>query len=119
MSDLVRPPIGKLTRVPLREVWKHEAHDFTRWLEQNLDVLNDHLDVPMVSADREKSTGSFSVDLLAEDESGRTVVIANQLERTNHDHFGKLITYSPLLTPKSRSGSPQEPRPSVSRPSHS
>lgn len=93
MSDLARPPIGKLTRVPLREVWKHEALDFTRWLEQNLDVLNDHLDVPVVSADREQSTGSFSVDLLAEDESGRTVVIENQLERTNHDHFGKLITY--------------------------
>ena len=33
--------IGKLTRVPLREVWKHEALDFTRWLEQNLDVIND------------------------------------------------------------------------------
>ena len=85
--------IGKLTRVPLREVWRHEALDFTRWLELNLDVLNDHLDVPLVSADREQSTGSFSVDLLAEDETGRTVVIENQLERTDHDHLGKLITY--------------------------
>ena len=86
-------PIGKITRVPLRDVWKHEALDFTRWLEENLDVINDHLEVPLVSADREQSTGSFSVDLLAEDESGRTVVIENQLERTDHDHLGKLITY--------------------------
>ena len=85
--------IGKLTRVSLREVWKHEALDFTRWLEENLDVVNDHLDVPLVSAEREQSTGSFSVDLLAEDEAGRTVVIENQLERTDHDHLGKLITY--------------------------
>jgi len=54
---------------------------------------SDHLDVPLVSADREQSTGSFSVDLLAEDEAGRTVVIENQLERTDHDHLGKLITY--------------------------
>jgi hypothetical protein len=86
-------PIGKITRVPLRDVWKHEAIDFTRWLEENLDVVSDHLDVPLVSAEREQSTGSFSVDLLAEDEAGRTVVIENQLERTDHDHLGKLITY--------------------------
>ena len=31
--------IGKLERVPLREVWKHEALDFTKWLEGNIDVL--------------------------------------------------------------------------------
>ena len=74
------PPIEKLSRVPLRQMWRHEALDFTRWLEENLDVLNDHLDVPLVSADRERSTGSFNVDLLGEDESGRTVVIENQLE---------------------------------------
>ena len=23
--------IGKISRVPLREVWKHEAHNFTQW----------------------------------------------------------------------------------------
>ena len=33
--------IGKLTRVPLREVWKHEAHDFTVGLEENIDALNE------------------------------------------------------------------------------
>jgi hypothetical protein len=35
--------IGKLERVPLREVWKHEAQDFTQWLQQNIDVLNSAL----------------------------------------------------------------------------
>ena len=33
--------IGKLERVPLREVWKHEAYDFTTWLESNVDVVNE------------------------------------------------------------------------------
>jgi hypothetical protein len=37
--------IGKIQRVPLREVWKHEALDFTKWLEDNIDVLNDVLDL--------------------------------------------------------------------------
>ena len=85
--------VGRLTRVPLREVWPHEALDFTTWLQENLDVLNEHLDVQLVSAEREKSTGNFNVDLLAEDQDGQTVVIENQLGRTDHDHLGKVLTY--------------------------
>ena len=27
-----KTPIGKLERVPLRQVWDHEAYDFTQWL---------------------------------------------------------------------------------------
>jgi hypothetical protein len=27
--------IGRLQRVALREVWKHEAADFTQWLQNN------------------------------------------------------------------------------------
>jgi hypothetical protein len=85
--------IERLTRVPLREVWKHEAYDFSSWLAENLDVLNEHLEVPLVSADTEQAAGAFSVDLLAEDEGGKSVIIENQLERSNHDHLGKVITY--------------------------
>lgn len=85
--------IGRLSRVPLRSVWAHEAHDFTIWLENNLDVLNEHLDFRLVSAVREQASTNFRVDLLAEDDQGRTVAIENQLERTDHDHLGKLITY--------------------------
>ena len=85
--------IGKLQRVALREVWKHEAHDFTQWLQENIDVLNDALELTLVNVDREQDTGSFSIDLVAEDEGGGTVIIENQLEKSNHDHLGKLITY--------------------------
>lgn len=33
--------LGKLEQVPLREVWKHEASDFTQWLAMpdNIDLL--------------------------------------------------------------------------------
>lgn len=85
--------IGKIDRVPLRDVWKHEAIDFTRWLEENIEVLNDILDLNLTTAEREKDAGDFSVDLVAEDDKGNPVVIENQLERSNHDHLGKLITY--------------------------
>src|SRR5256885_16522047 len=85
--------ISKIRRVPLREVWAHEAYDFTAWLAENLDVLNDAVDLNLADASREQAAGNFSVDLLAEDEVGNRVVIENQLEKSNHDHLGKVITY--------------------------
>jgi len=85
--------VGRLVRVPLREVWAHEAHDFTRWLQDNIDVLNGALGLDLVNIEREQSAGAFNVDLVAEDSSGSKVIIENQLERSDHDHLGKLITY--------------------------
>ena len=35
--------IGRLKRVDLRELWRHEAHDFTTWLSENLDLLGETL----------------------------------------------------------------------------
>ncbi|MCP9928587.1 DUF4268 domain-containing protein [Cyanobium sp. CH-040] len=108
---MIHASIGKLQRVPLREVWKHEAYDFTQWLQENIDILNDSLDLNLVTADREQAAGSFSIDLVAEDEDGTTYVIENQLEKSNHDHLGKLITY---LTARSARGGiwiVSEPRP--------
>jgi hypothetical protein len=85
--------IAKLERLPLREVWKHEARDFTQWLEENFDVLNSSLNLNLVSVDREQPAGAFSVDLVGQDDGGGTVIIENQLEKSDHDHLGKLITY--------------------------
>ncbi len=36
--------VGCLDKVDLREVWEHEATNFTAWLSNNLDVLSDHID---------------------------------------------------------------------------
>ncbi|KAB2881548.1 DUF4268 domain-containing protein [bacterium] len=85
--------IGKIEKVALREIWKHEAQDFTTWLQKNIDVLNDVVDFHLSNPEKEQSTGNFSVDLVAEDEDGDLVVIENQLEKSNHDHLGKVITY--------------------------
>ena len=85
--------IGKIKRVPLREVWRHEARDFTTWLQVNIDILGDAIDMELSNVEREQSTGNFNVDLVAEDASGDTVIIENQLQKSDHDHLGKLITY--------------------------
>ena len=103
--------IGILERVPLRQVWEHEAHDFTQWLQENISVLNDALDLNLVNVDREQAAGSFSIDLVAEDEGGGTVIIENQLERSNHDHLGKLITYLTGMSAKAAIWIVSDPRP--------
>lgn len=85
--------IGKIDRMPLREIWKHEAYDFTTWLENNIDVLSEELNVNLTNPESEQNAGDFSVDILAEDENSNLVVIENQLNKSDHDHLGKLLTY--------------------------
>lgn len=88
--------LSRLTKMPLRTIWKHEALDFTQWLAlpENLELLAETIGVDLNNAQTEVGVGQFNVDILAEDENGHKVVIENQLENTNHDHLGKLITYA-------------------------
>ena len=88
--------LGKLKKIDLREAWKHEALDFTQWLakDENLALLNEEIGVDINLIETEANVGSFNVDILAEDSNGRKIVIENQLESTNHDHLGKIITYA-------------------------
>lgn len=90
--------LGKMIRITdLRSVWPHEANDFTKWLaqEENLALLGDAIDIELELEERESSVGSFNVDIFAKEVStNRRVIIDNQLEDTNHDHLGKLITYA-------------------------
>lgn len=95
--------IGKLTEVDVRELWKHEQYDFSEWLakEDNIEYLNDILGLTLVDVDKEVFVGPYRCDIVAKDEtSGITVVIENQLEGTNHDHLGKIVTYASGLNAK-------------------
>ncbi len=89
----LKKPVGQLTIVPLREAFPHEALDFTTWLEANIQALSDRIGFNLTVLEREKSVGSFNVDLVCEDEQGRLVIVENQLGRSDHDHLGKLLTY--------------------------
>lgn len=104
------PSIGKLQRVHLREVWRHEAYDFTQWLQENIDILNEVLDLELVSAEREQAAGPFSIDLVAESSDGETYVVENQLEKSNHDHLGKVITYLTAMKARGAIWIVSEPR---------
>lgn len=85
--------IGKIKKVSLRELWQKEDKDFTRWLEENIEYLNEVLDIDISIESREEKIGPFKVDLFGEDNFGKKVIIENQLEKTDHDHLGKIITY--------------------------
>lgn len=90
--------LGKLEKVKdLRSVWKHEATDFTTWLsdEENLNTLGEEIGIDIELLSTEAKTGSFSTDILAvEANTNNKIIIENQLEATDHDHLGKIITYA-------------------------
>jgi len=103
--------IGRLVRVPLREVWAHEAIDFTRWLVDNSDVITELTGIALSNLEPEHSAGTFAVDIRAEDENGNAVVIENQLGKTDHDHLGKLVTYVAMTEAKTAIWIASQPRP--------
>ena len=58
-------------------------------------MLSEKIDIELTLIGTEYNVGRFNVDIFAEElGAGRKVIIENQLERTDHDHLGKLITYA-------------------------
>ncbi len=90
--------LGRLERLDdLRFIWKHEAQDFTPWLaeEDSINMLGDAIGIEISEVELESPVGNFSADIVAKEmNTGRIIVIENQLEDSNHDHLGKIITYA-------------------------
>lgn len=90
--------LSKLEEIKdLRTIWPHEAQDFTPWLSQddNIALLADAIGLDITVDEKESPVGDFNVDIYAtETGTDRKIIIENQLEDTNHDHLGKLITYA-------------------------
>ena len=87
--------LGSLTRCDPREVWVREDRDFTPWLAEHLDELGAVLGFELEAIEQESAVGDFWIDILARDlNKDRLVVIENQLEPTDHNHLGQLITYA-------------------------
>ena len=98
-SSTTPPSVSRATTIPLREVWPREQQDFSRWLVENIDFLNEHLpfSVDPESLATERSAGDFYVDVVGDavrpGGEAFKVVIENQLEETDHKHLGQVLTY--------------------------
>ena len=89
--------LGRLERVDLRTIWTSEPAQFTPWLAraENLEILGETLGLELERESVEKQVGSFRADIVCRDNgTGSPVLIENQLEQTDHDHLGKLLTYA-------------------------
>jgi hypothetical protein len=89
--------LGRLKPVDLRSVWGHEERDFTPWLaeEENLALLGDTIGLDLELDEREKAVGPFRADIVCKDTATNSwVLVENQIERTDHNHLGQLLTYA-------------------------
>ena len=94
---------GLLEEVEVHQLWKHEQYDFSNWLAktEGIELLNDALGLTLTDVRKEVYVGAYRCDLVANDETtGTKVIIENQLEVSNHDHLGKIITYASGLDAK-------------------
>jgi hypothetical protein len=90
-------PLGKLEKVDLRTQWKGEAGEFTPWLanEENICLLGEEIGIELEVLQQEERVGPFRADILCKDiNTSRNVLIENQLERTDHNHLGQILTYA-------------------------
>ena len=89
--------LGKIEKVDLRDIWDTEDKDFTPWLAQegNISQLGDVIGIDLEVEAQEKNVGPFRADILARDTAANHyVLIENQLEITDHKHFGQKMTYA-------------------------
>jgi hypothetical protein len=94
--------LGEIKKLRMNELWKHEEQDFTPWLasEENIQRLSEAIDIELQVEGIEVKVGPFTADILARDMLGSYVIIENQYGKTNHDHFGKMLTYAATLGAK-------------------
>lgn len=88
--------LGKVEKLAIRDQWKNEEYDFTPWLakEENIQLLGDEINLDLEVEGVEIAIGSYKADIVARDGNNRTVIIENQLEKTDHKHLGQIITYA-------------------------
>lgn len=90
--------LSKISKVELRECWQNEASDFTPWLatEENIALLADAIGMNELEVRaQEEHVGPFRADILCVDPgTERYVLIENQLEKTDHNHLGQILTYA-------------------------
>ena len=90
-------PLGRLSKVNPRDIWKDEARHFTPWLAEpeNLSLLSESLGIELELEAVEENVGPFRADILCREVgTDHWILIENQLEKTDHLHLGQLLTYA-------------------------
>ena len=70
--------LGLLEKVNLRDIWKHEALDFTQWMSksENISLLLDEISITAENIKAEDNAGKFNVDISADEvETGKKIII--------------------------------------------
>ena len=93
---MATPPKGQLKKIDnIRAYWANEAQEFTPWLAEKINILSQTISMELEVQAQEQEVGPFRADILCKDAStGNWVLIENQLERTDHNHLGQLLTYA-------------------------
>jgi len=89
--------LGKFQKLELRDYWADEAREFTPWLarDENIKALGEAIGIDIDVEGTEKFIGSFKADIIGKNSSSNEmIIIENQLEKSDHDHLGKIITYA-------------------------
>ncbi|MBD3338690.1 MAG: GTP-binding protein, partial [Candidatus Lokiarchaeota archaeon] len=78
-------------RYSLSDVWKGNEEDFISWVEKNLDLVTESLNIDLIPIERESNNQGTNY-ILAEDKFGTKVVVFLQLGQTNNDNLARVIS---------------------------
>ncbi len=109
-SRIGKYTVVDLAELELRDIWKHEAQNFTKWMSQteNIrrlgEILDFDFDLQTIDTESKGGQSNRRCDIVVrlrpeegDDETqGEIVAIENQLEKTDFSHLGRLILYAAL-----------------------
>ncbi len=90
---------GRLEAVDPRRIWATEEGDFIPWLSEagNLQLLGDAIGLDLELGRPAERIGSGGAGLTCRDAKGELVVVENQLDPTDHQRLGQLLTHTAAL----------------------
>ncbi len=102
----IKPEKELISQISMKEVWTNDTNRveercMSPFIKDHIDDISAITDKELEVVDMEVFVGDFRADIICKDtETNDIVVIENQLDRTDHDHIGKAITYLSNLDAK-------------------
>ena len=90
--------LNLVEKISFNEFFTNEK-TFQKWIIENLGFITSAIGISLEDPIPESRVGNYSIDILAKqtdypEETPSKVIIEIQLHKSDHDHLGKLITYS-------------------------